>query len=101
MNTGGNLYNPKEVDLKNNNCSQTLRVEDNFTSFSIYPNPTKDFITISTASTNFISKLFDSNGKLIFNSSSPKISLIHLQSGIYFLRIFDNEKMVVKKIIKL
>lgn len=101
MNTGGNLFNPKEDDLKNGNCSQTLSLEDNFISFYIYPNPTKDFIIVESTSTNLHSKLFDSNGKLIFNSSKNKISLRNLQSGIYFLRVFDDKKIVVKKIIKI
>jgi hypothetical protein len=65
------------------------------TTFSVFPNPAKDIITINGITGKEI-KVFDANGKLIkklpFNHS---LSTAELTSGIYYLEI-DLEKTVAR-----
>tara|TARA_R110001632_G_scaffold18712_4_gene57599 strand:+ start:5894 stop:7108 length:1215 start_codon:yes stop_codon:yes gene_type:complete len=71
--------------------------------FSLYPNPAKDFIQISTTLEidsveiyNLIGKKVSSNTNLTNNS----IDISRLAKGIYILRITSAESSVTKKIIK-
>lgn len=70
----------------------------------IYPNPTKDFISIN--SSEQISKIEICNffgnclfSKLIDNNFS-KIDLSQLPEGVYFVKLYQNDNFVIKKLIK-
>lgn len=90
-------------------CGGTLDTKT-FDSFSsnvvVYPNPTSDIVNISLNG-NLLHTIFlyDSTGKLVLTKYSKenedKISIQHLSSGIYFLKIINEENKVdMKKIIK-
>jgi serine protease len=71
---------------------------------SIYPNPTKSNITISQLNYQFKScEIYSSNGqlinKIILTQNNYTIDLSKYSSGIYFIRISNEEKNVIKKII--
>ena len=84
----------------------TLKTEsiENFNDFiTIYPNPTKDIISINYLKDNInLIRLYDLKGSLIFKlkpvKNNLKIDLSKLKSGIYIMNI-DNK--IFKNIIKI
>lgn len=68
---------------------------------SLFPNPTKDIITISSSVKPIKIELIDVNGKLISESyTAETIDLTGLSGGIYFVKIFTITNCIVKKVIK-
>ncbi|PHS68337.1 MAG: sporulation protein SpoOM [Flavobacterium sp.] len=90
----------ENVVLGNNNNQLTENI-------TIYPNPTSNFITISTKE-NTISaiEIYNVLGKEILkvnttNSNQLKIDLSDLSSGIYLIKIIDSSgKSTLKKVVK-
>jgi hypothetical protein len=77
------------------------------TSISVYPNPTKDDLTVilGQATSSMVIEVFNSLGQLIVKQSAKSlnntVSLVNETSGIYQLRITDGGNPVYKaKIIK-
>lgn len=70
---------------------------------SVYPNPVKDFVTISVGNAYLksLAQITDMNGKVVksfsINSNSFLVDITILQSGIYFLKTEDGK---TEKIIK-
>ncbi|MFN2261831.1 MAG: T9SS type A sorting domain-containing protein [Psychroflexus sp.] len=75
-------------------------------SINIYPNPTSDFIEISSdLTTEFEVQIFDMNGKMLMNLdniNNNKIDLSELASGVYFIKLQSENQnnFVTKKLIK-
>lgn len=71
-------------------------------SISIYPNPTKDFVTIYSNKFQLKSMILsDINEKTIIHTIDTQINLSDLQNGFYFLKIITNEGYsITKKIIR-
>ncbi|MFD1161833.1 T9SS type A sorting domain-containing protein [Hwangdonia seohaensis] len=68
-------------------------------SIKIYPNPVSQFINIkSTIPVNY-TEVYDVLGSKILTTTKIKINVNHLQSGLYLLKIFSENKQVTKKII--
>jgi len=85
--------------------STTLNVNEELAnSVSIYPNPVTNELTINSSLNleNSIVSIFDLHGKKVINSyfNSNTINVSKLESGIYFLRIIQDEKAVKLKFIK-
>jgi hypothetical protein len=76
------------------------------TEFNIYPNPSKDIITISSDDHAYTAiQLSDINGRLIssteFESTNQKsIDISNLTNGIYLMKIISNKGTFTQKIIK-
>ena len=75
--------------------------------FSIYPNPSKDIITVSSAVNSDISSMTikDTNGRVVKqivpeNIGNHSISIGDLTNGVYFLTIKSSEGIFVEKLIK-
>jgi hypothetical protein len=72
--------------------------------FNLSPNPAREEITISYSSDLLVSaRLIDSQGKLIQQLklfSGDKISLMNLESGIYFIQLNLEGNVFTEKIIK-
>jgi hypothetical protein len=71
---------------------------------SIYPNPTKNTITISQTESIFIKyEIYDLNGRLIsenkINNTSQKVDLSDYTEGMYVVKLIGKEKNVFKKIV--
>jgi bilirubin oxidase len=87
------------IDTTNNgfiNPSKTIDI-------SIFPNPTKQFISlagISEISTIEITDLMGRTQLLIQNNLSPIINLENLVNGIYFIKITSKQNSITQKIIK-
>lgn len=69
---------------------------------SIFPNPAKDLVNISNVPNANIS-INDISGKTIYTknncSENEKINISNLNSGIYFIRIENNNEVFTKKLI--
>jgi len=80
----------------------TLGVDDqNQLDISIYPNPVIDKLFIQGLSNPTKISVYDILGKLVLSkTTSSEINVDNLQSGIYILKIVDNQKEIVRKFIK-
>jgi len=91
------------------NTALNLSKGENLFDLSIYPNPTTDFITISSNKTmnkELIIELYNGSGKLVTsalmnerNTYSFDFNLLNLKSGIFYVLIKDGEKSQMEKII--
>ena len=77
--------------------SSLLDIEE--TEISLYPNPTKDKITFSQAIEKV--EVIDLTGKAILTFTNAKtINIESLPSGAYYLRLTNDEKTIMQKVIK-
>lgn len=111
------VYNPSDsANIFSNvvryNCKTewgvyTKEVED-VSNLSVYPNPTRQTVNISTGTSTFQSsnvrmKLFNNTGELLLDQSfNPTFEIGNLPTGVYNLVIFDGSgttfsKQLVKK----
>ena len=81
------------------NC---LLGNDSFTEidFGIYPNPSTDFIYISSEENIENIKIYDVQGKLVQESTEAVVNLSKFSSGIYFVRAEIDGTFITKKILK-
>lgn len=83
-----------------------LLSNDNFeiqqTDFKVYPNPTADWITITSKNETVVNiNVFDLNGKHLKSASSNQINLENLATGIYIIQYQTSNGMKAShKIIK-
>lgn len=75
----------------------------NANSFSLYPNPTSEgYVNISTVSNDDINvAVFDILGKQVKNETlrNERLDVSNLKSGVYLLRLTQNEATVTKKLV--
>jgi len=68
--------------------------------FEIYPNPTTDFIRINKSGLNQMPyNIYGTNGQVVKSgkvSDGEEIQLQNLQSGLYFIKIGNSEKFIIK-----
>ncbi|REE27933.1 putative secreted protein (Por secretion system target) [Winogradskyella pacifica] len=79
-------------------------IDETLVDVSIYPNPVEAELTIKTSANviNKIATVFDINGKRILSQKldSNTINVSNLTSGIYFLRLESEGKIIKRKFIK-
>ncbi len=103
--------NLKKLVITGNNNNQvvyyntSLSVQDiEELHFRIYPNPTKDFIYIESKTTPLKIEIYDISGKICLvqelNKSSDNINTTRLSSGVYFLKVTNNNTVKITRIIK-
>lgn len=72
--------------------------------FSIYPNPTKDFLSIQNLSNSEIDKVLvmDISGKIILqqNQITNQVNVQNLAKGMYLLQVFSGDKKWQSKFLK-
>ncbi|MCS3531424.1 T9SS type A sorting domain-containing protein [Chryseobacterium sp. JUb7] len=88
------------VNIQNNNLST---VENNKTEevIGIYPNPTSDQVNIKTNQKVEAVELYSIAGNLITKEKDTRtVNLKHLPNGLYLLKVYLKNQVVVKKIIK-
>jgi spore coat protein CotH len=108
---GGSYLQLIDTALDNNLSSSwiasnalALTENDSESQLVIYPNPTSDFISIS--SDNQLSKIevLDLEGRIILSIEKVdkviSVDLSQCSNGIYFLKIIENNKSISRKIIK-
>ena len=69
-------------------------------SLSIYPNPTKDYITINGGSVKEV-RISDVSGRMVLRTNTWKIDIRSLLKGVYFIEINTTRDREVRKFIKL
>lgn len=91
------VQQPYEISI----VTELKNALDIILSITAFPNPTTDYLTLSTG--NFDNKnlsfhLYDINGKMMqeskINVSETKISMTDLPPAIYFLKVTENQKEV-------
>lgn len=86
------------------NCALGLNDVRKDLDFLVYPNPTADMVTIQNESAELIDliEIYNLNGDLVnySNGSIESIDLRFLASGLYLLKIYSGNKMIVKRILK-
>ena len=86
----------------------TLGLVDNYdTLFKLYPNPSKNSVTISLSniSIGINYKIIDYSGKIVRenslkNCSEFTIDISDLTNGLYFIQLYNDESNAVSKLIK-
>ncbi len=86
----------------------TMGVTDNSNSLiKLYPNPSRNNVTISLSSTKTITKyqIIDCSGKivqenLIQNCKEFTIDISNLAKGLYFIKLNNDENLAISKLIK-
>lgn len=83
-------------------------LENELNKFKLYPNPVKDIVNIkfNTPSNNKIDlNVYDIQGNLVLNTvkylqnNRTLLNLENLKSGVYFLKAYDGESELTKKLI--
>lgn len=94
------------VEMEGQTECEPLGVEDLLVNFDIivYPNPVSEKLFIKAPNNGLMNgNLYDMTGKLILEFSlhnqENKINIENLSSGIYFLKISNNKKSFVKRIV--
>jgi hypothetical protein len=82
-----------------------LAVNDNFNNndLILYPNPVKNILNINTSVTSYKIEIYSQVGQLLYESKDQNtIDFNNYNTGIYFIKITDDQKnCVTKKIIKI
>lgn len=68
----------------------------------LYPNPTSDVLNIQSHEKIIKAEIYDTTGKLILNSKvlDNKISVIKINKGLYFIKLYTEKSVVTSKFIK-
>ncbi|MEM8526778.1 MAG: T9SS type A sorting domain-containing protein [Bacteroidota bacterium] len=97
-----------EYDAEIENCNLTNSEELVLKNFRLYPNPTSAWLNVEfeqTIATDFEVYLFDVVGKnqsVAFSKTSRgfNLNLEHLPTGIYWLQLRSEGRMITRKVIK-
>jgi beta-glucanase (GH16 family) len=82
--------------------NSTATTEDFFSSkFTVYPNPAKDNLFIKTNELIDKIEIYTTLGQSILTKTNnyKSIHISHLESGLYFMKIYVDKKVATKKII--
>ncbi|PCJ23814.1 MAG: hypothetical protein COA97_10860 [Flavobacteriales bacterium] len=100
------MNTPSFFALDNFN-DQTVSVSELIaeTNFSVYPNPTKNNVSIKLENDVRLLQIIDVTGKVIITQSNiakgiHSLDLRDLNNGIYFIKIIANRQVKVERIIK-
>ena len=81
------------------NC-ETAGIDDlGITSFSIYPNPTKEYLNIDCSSLESVS-VYNILGKELLKGNNNRIDVSSFSKGVYFIKVSDGINASTKKFIK-
>jgi hypothetical protein len=79
-----------------------LGIESNLSpTFTIYPNPIQNTIYINTTGQTETVKIYSLQGQLIKESTNTTLDVSSLSSGVYFIQVLIEGKIITKKIVKL
>ena len=99
--TGYYYFDSFDVTISDNNMSAEEIIND---VIQVYPNPTTGLVNLNFNNiSNLNFEIFSINGKLIKNYTDYRhnqVDFNYLDNGVYFIRFYINNKVVVKKMIK-
>jgi hypothetical protein len=97
------------VVVNNGNCTDTSICES-LTNFSLpeassipiklYPNPTSGLLRIESPQPWQKVEVVDMLGKIVYKSKKEEIDLTHLPAGMYLVKVYFEEGVVVERVIK-
>lgn len=107
-NVNANLayYRLKQIDFDGKfEYIETITLQSDEMIIEVTPNPFAEEININAAqeNENIIASVVDMNGTIIMNASSQgklRIDTRNMAQGVYFVRVNNGEKVIVKRIIK-
>lgn len=80
---------------KISNNTGTLNTEIlSYIEFTIYPNPTTDYINLSTETDAII---YDLYGNKVLEATSKQIDVKHLPKGMYIINVNNNKQLINKQ----
>jgi hypothetical protein len=96
---------PSDSDTLSFVVQTTLGIQDQvLPSFTIYPNPAKDFIVLSEEYQKMVSslKVFNVAGAVVLESDTPKerINVSQLTPGVYTMELHHKTGVITEKFIK-
>ena len=92
---------PLETNPDLSDCNLLNVSENNRSITSIYPNPSKDIIFINSEKQTIKIELYNISGqKLSENKNSNSININYLPAGIYLIKIYSNEGISTKRVVK-
>lgn len=98
--TGGEGYFPISLYLQGTGSSLGLE-NPTYVEYSIFQNPSNDFITIDTNDGINAITVFNTLGQKVYQGNEKQISTSNFSQGLYVLQIeFENKIVVKEKIIK-
>jgi len=76
--------------------------ENEMEMMSIYPNPTHGAIFIGANNDLLIQQVevFNVTGQMVLSSSKTEINMSELESGMYFIRVTADDRIVIRSIVK-
>jgi hypothetical protein len=91
--------NAQSFTVTVNDCAG---IEENENAFAVYPNPVIDVLSVTSENNTPIQSLeiTDLTGKIIKTSATNTIDFSELNSGSYFIRIYHENGITVKEIVK-
>ena len=97
---GGEGYFPISLYLQASNAILGLEPVSKV-EYSVYPNPTSNFLNIETMDSVKNINLLNTLGQNVYEGNSKHINISNLSKGMYLLKIeFENNIIVTEKIIK-
>jgi hypothetical protein len=82
-------------------CATAGADDQNFNAIAVYPNPAKDKLFILGLSKPSKVSIYNVLGKLVFSeTTSSEVDLEGLQTGVYIVKIMDQQKETTRKFIK-
>ncbi len=95
----GNLKDSCLVTISEN--VGIVAVQSQMQNIKVYPNPTFGQLRIENGKLRIENiQVFDIVGKLVFETKQTSFNISHLPNGIYSLKIFTDNGVVVKKVVK-
>ncbi len=71
--------------------------------FNVYPNPVKDILVVEVDNNTDIT-ISDMTGKVVYKENCTngvnRINMTDLSSGIYFVSVLNNDRIITKKVVK-
>ena len=102
INDYGNRFYLDNINISEQNIFNNI-INNEKTSFFIYPNPNNGVFSIKTNTENAKIKIYDLMGKLLhtqkLNNNHENINLSNITKGLYIVELYTNHLKEVKKII--
>ncbi|WP_422103958.1 family 16 glycosylhydrolase [Winogradskyella sp.] len=98
----GFIESPMVIDYVRVYQNTGLSIDDVFEArFSVYPNPTSDYINIETDETITHVELYNTLGQRIIQryGSTKRINVGDLKSGVYILKIHSGDRSITKRVL--
>ena len=79
-----------------------LSIEENETSFTVYPNPVNNILYINGGNSEYSYMMYNSIGQVVANGNAQgtgQISVDGMTKGIYFLRLTSGTQVLVEKVV--